>query len=133
MGIQEVIDYVMETPYNTNRAVLESMLDSIGGSEDSEMINVIMEVTPGMSFDFKCNYSYQELSSFDDESIIKLDEIWTNGGTDNEYHGFAYFKRADNYINIFTMPAFPGLSDLMVYTYRIDDTQISRVANSISA
>lgn len=31
MGIQEVVDYVMETPHNTNRAVLESMLDSIGG------------------------------------------------------------------------------------------------------
>ena len=29
MGIQEVIDYVMETPHNTNRAVLESMLNTI--------------------------------------------------------------------------------------------------------
>ena len=31
MGTQEVVDYVMETPHNTNRAVLESMLDSISG------------------------------------------------------------------------------------------------------
>ena len=29
MGTQEVVDYVMNSPHNTNRAVLESMLDSI--------------------------------------------------------------------------------------------------------
>ena len=37
MTKQQIIDYVMHTPYNTNKAVLESMLDSIssdgGGSE----------------------------------------------------------------------------------------------------
>ena len=35
MGTQEVVDYVMNSPHNTNRAVLESMLDSVssGGVE----------------------------------------------------------------------------------------------------
>ena len=134
MGKEQVMDYVMNSPENTNPAVLGNMLDSMGGSEDSETINVIMEVTPGMSFDFECNYSYQELLSFSDESIVKLDENWTNGQTDNEYHGFAYFKKADDYINIFTMPAIPyGSSSLTIYAYRINTTQIIRTANSINA
>lgn len=41
MGTQEVIDYVMNSPHNTNRAVLESMLDSIesgGGAEEGVLL-----------------------------------------------------------------------------------------------
>lgn len=34
MSKQDVVDYVMHTPYNTNKAVLESILDSIEGGGD---------------------------------------------------------------------------------------------------
>jgi len=31
MNKAEVLDYIMNTPHNTNRAVLSGMLDSFGG------------------------------------------------------------------------------------------------------
>mgnify|MGYP003303249220 CR=1 FL=1 len=33
MTIEQILDYVMHSPENTNRAVLESMLNTLGGSE----------------------------------------------------------------------------------------------------
>lgn len=46
MTKQEILDYVMKTPQNTNRAVLSGMLDEIGegGGSDSGLIVVNMVV-----------------------------------------------------------------------------------------
>ena len=45
MGTQEVVDYVMNSPHNTNRAVLNSMLNTVIQSESEasgEPTNIIM-------------------------------------------------------------------------------------------
>lgn len=47
MNKEEIIDYVMNTPNNTNRMILEQMLDELGGSEMTEesiMISAFYEV-----------------------------------------------------------------------------------------
>lgn len=45
MTKKEILDYVMNTPYNTNRAVLSSMLDQISGSGEDTSDLSIAEVT----------------------------------------------------------------------------------------
>lgn len=49
MSKQDILDYVMHSPYNTNRSVLEPMLESIGGitptGETSITSNGIHDVT----------------------------------------------------------------------------------------
>lgn len=42
---KEILDYVMNTPYNTNRAVLSSMLDQISSSGEDTSDLSIAEVT----------------------------------------------------------------------------------------
>ena len=45
MDKKEILDYVMNTPYNTNRAVLSSMLDQISSSGEDTSDLSIAEVT----------------------------------------------------------------------------------------
>ena len=45
MTKKEILDYVMNTPYNTNRAVLSSMLDQISSSGEDTGDLSIAEVT----------------------------------------------------------------------------------------
>ena len=47
MNKEQIVDYVMNTPNNTNRMILEQMLDELGGSgmiEESIMISAFYEV-----------------------------------------------------------------------------------------
>ena len=44
MGKQEVIDYVMTTPSNPNRAVLEGMLDSIAEAGNGTLLISIADI-----------------------------------------------------------------------------------------
>lgn len=41
MSKQDVIDYVMETPHNTNRAVLEGLVDTAPDGFDSGLVPII--------------------------------------------------------------------------------------------
>lgn len=45
MDKKTILDYVTETPGNTNRAVLESMLDSIesGSSDNTDLITIVFD------------------------------------------------------------------------------------------
>lgn len=45
MSKEQIIEYVMSSPYNTNRAVLESLLEDIGGG--TEDINILRFVELG--------------------------------------------------------------------------------------
>ena len=45
MTKKEILDYVMNTPYNTNRAVLSDMLNQISGSDEDINDLSIAEVT----------------------------------------------------------------------------------------
>ena len=47
MDKEQIIDYVMNSPANTNRAVLEGMLDEIGGGGTSEPLIVNFSVQNG--------------------------------------------------------------------------------------
>jgi hypothetical protein len=43
---QDIIDYVMHTPENTNRAVLQSLLDNFSGGSGTYIIKLIPDETP---------------------------------------------------------------------------------------
>ena len=123
MDKNKVLDYVTNTPGNTNRAVLSGMIDSISGGNDFPQVE--MEVTPGMSFEFKCNYSYEDLMNFEDRSIVQLDETWTNGQTDVEYHGLGFLEKRESAIYIYTMPVVEYAIH-KIYVYVIEAQSISR-------
>ena len=57
MTTKEVMDYVLESPYNTNPVILKQMLDNIGGGESGEGVTYetifegdaeMVGVAPGM-------------------------------------------------------------------------------------
>lgn len=58
MTKNDVMDYVMNSPGNTNRAVLSSMLDSIGGGGTGNLL--LHEVT----------------ETIEDEEVTRLDHTW---------------------------------------------------------
>lgn len=55
MAIKDVLDYVMETPHNTNRAVLKGLLEEIGRdtpvgpTEEWRIAGIYYVYSPGMS------------------------------------------------------------------------------------
>ena len=60
MGKEQIIDYVMNSPANTNRAVLEGMLDEIGGGGTSEPLIVIPHFNTEDNGEY-LNKTWQEL------------------------------------------------------------------------
>ena len=63
MDKNTILNYVTETPGNTNRAVLRSMLDSIASSSDVEVVSIIM--TPA--------------GATLDKTYIEIDEAYKSG------------------------------------------------------
>ena len=70
MGTQDVINYVMNTPGNTNRAVLGSMLDSIGSGSGNSIL--IVHFTNDNESDYQGKWSC-------DKNISDIDEALKNG------------------------------------------------------
>ena len=46
MDSQEIVDYVMETPGNTNPAILKQMIDGVSSSGGVEVIRIIPQSMP---------------------------------------------------------------------------------------
>ena len=43
MEVEQVLDYVMETPGNTNRTILKEMINSVGGEDNNTLFKVIAQ------------------------------------------------------------------------------------------
>lgn len=79
MNKQDIVNYVLETPYNTNKMVLESMLESLdgGGSGDNETLlwENSSKSTSRSSFD--TDVPLETISSYTKLKII-YHQVYTN-------------------------------------------------------
>lgn len=78
MTKKEILDYVMHTPYNTNRAVLSGMLDGLDATGESDLEKIVIYG------------SFKELA----DSIIFTPEIYP------QVESTFYIIRGTNYIGI---------------------------------
>ena len=65
MDKNDILDYVTETPGNTNRAVLSGMLDSIANAGGGDLIDVVFEM------DIKKNRPVSNYTPMDIATFIK--------------------------------------------------------------
>lgn len=69
MTKEEILEYVMNTPENTNRLVLNDMLNELinssGGSSDyfDLQINLLHDETKSSGYDFECDKTYAEIAA----------------------------------------------------------------------
>jgi hypothetical protein len=73
MTKQDIIDYVMHTPHNTNRAVLNSMLNQIGGENNPIVVKTIQSTIKNPFSDYFENIDVQNLHNeamFNDVTLI---------------------------------------------------------------
>ena len=112
MSKEDVINYVMTTPGNTNRAVLGSMLDSIKGDGEIPYPKIFMQVTPGMSFYYNClTHSYEDFIAFKDGDIVWLDEEWTNGQAEFAFHGLLMVRKVNDIVFLLNFPSYSSDTD----------------------
>ena len=116
MTIQDVLDYVMTTPYNTNRQILKSMLEEIseGGEEGGDIPTITPEeeTADGFVVDF---------------SELTTDFFILEGSTESYFGVFVIDENDTTYTllqpesggptEIFTMDTAEGLTEL---TYKED-------------
>ena len=123
MDKDTILNYVTETPGNTNRAVLGSMLDSIGGGGESEMFMVT--ITPdsniGSVTSGTMDKTYDEIVEANESGkfIIAFIQIGNGGGPDARMIPLAY----DGYF------AFHGSSTM----YHIPSSKVYELEISISS
>ena len=91
MDKETILNYVTETPGNTNRAVLGSMLDSIDSGGD-EMLVVGLIAQTG-SYDFTTDKTYDEIA----ESIYNGNYNIVLAGLNNVAGGKVHHLRVVNY------------------------------------
>lgn len=95
MDKNDILDYVMNTPGNTNRAVLSGMLDSMSGSGGDEMLVVSITVTPA--------------GATLDKTYIEIDEAYKSGKMifgkfifgNNKFFGDVYVRPLDSENNYY--------------------------------
>lgn len=91
MDKNDIIEYVMHTPHNTNRAVLGSMLDSMGSGGD-EMLVVGLTAQTG-NYDFTTDKTYDEIA----ESIYNGNYNIVLAGLNNIAGGKVHYLTEVNY------------------------------------
>ena len=91
MDKDTILDYVTETPGNTNRAVLSGMLDSMD-SGGNEMLVVGLIAQTG-NYDFTTDKTYDEIA----ESIYNGNYNIVLAGLNNVAGGKVHHLRAVNY------------------------------------
>ena len=103
MDKDTILDYVTETPGNTNRAVLGSMLDSIEGGGGSEVLVVHFKnsedsVSPFV--DYICDTEITVIQEALDNGtpVIGFVEAWMSG-TKEEMDPFFFFYNQQGYIS----------------------------------
>ncbi len=87
---KEILDYVSNTPYNSNRLVLETMLDDIASGSNNKCV---FEAT-GDNDEFTA-----ELTSGDATSDEAIWEFIFNSGEENEYTLYGTLIKVDNNTN----------------------------------
>ena len=82
MTKKEILDYVSETPYNTNRAVLSGMLDSISEGGDTITTQAI-SITENGTTTAPDGVAYNEITVNVEPPVVNAIAIDMNGGTFN--------------------------------------------------
>ena len=72
MDKNTILNYVTETPGNTNRAVLGSMLDSMGGSGTTQSQIVVKLLEQVDNFGFSTDKSFSEVVEFINNGIYNI-------------------------------------------------------------
>ena len=77
MSKQEILDYVMKTPYNTNPSILKNMLDDLSADGSGQNNIVIIknneELASGFSFNsFSEIYNYCKQNAFENLSVFYI-------------------------------------------------------------
>ena len=134
MDKNDILDYVIETPGNTNRAVLGSMLDSMGNSKEDNI--VIMKVESIMDAQTQtvtvtaCDKTAQEVFDLMSAGKVVVASIYVDvqvndstvqenyitimlyqyDATHHSYGGYAYVinDSSSNYIQVFHLYSSAG-------------------------
>ena len=107
MANKDILQYLRETPHNTNVNVVKGMMENGSGDGESEISypKIFIQVTPGMGFDYQClTHSYEDLIAFENDTLVWLDEEWTDGQTSNEFHGIMRLEKIDDVVFLLGLP-----------------------------
>ena len=87
--MDEIINYVMDTPGNTNPNVLRGMLQNNSGGSDNIFL---VKIRPGEEDDtFISDKTYEEITeAFNEDKIVIMEAPFLNGGIFSE----TYYRKA---------------------------------------
>lgn len=123
MEKQDVIDYVMETPMNTNPRILGQMLDELGGSAPSEPVVIMFRGVdgPGRTPVYTCDTTFEETLALVEKGCVNAITIPVSENAVKTVYTVESF--ADNFIDFVSMPYkySTGIS-VRQLTYTVDGT-----------
>ena len=90
MDKQQIINYVMDSPENTNPAILNQMIDEVGGSGNNE------EKYPVVWTDGTAGAGIIHIEYFDENDIIPILEFPSNDDIVNWSYPYIYGKDDDD-------------------------------------
>lgn len=136
MSYQNILEYLRESPNNTNVNVVKGMIRNSGGDGDEiSYPKISMQVTPGMAFKCEClSHSYEDFMNFENNILVWLDEEWTNGQTSNEFHGVMKLEKVNDVIFLLGL-SYSSYEDDSMYGfgglgYKVTTTKFSRISYS---
>ena len=123
MEKQEVIDYVMNTPMNTNPRILGQMLDELGGGSSEPVVIMFREVDdPGSTPVYTCDTTFEETLALVEKGCVNALSIPVSENVVKTAYTVGYFS--DNFIDFVSMPNKSSSTDISVHqlTYNANGT-----------
>ena len=137
MTNKDILQYLRESPNNTNVNVVKGMIENLIDEDGDEISypKISMQVTPGMAFKCKClSHSYEDFMNFENNILVWLDEEWTNEQTSNEFHGIMKLVKINDVIFLLQPPYSSYENDSMYgfggLGYKVTTTKFSRLSYS---
>ena len=100
MTKQNIIDYIMQTPENTNPAILNQFLDEIGGSGSGDFSTATITVVNGTDSEIGLNFNVACVNEGQFDTYASLSPLQPNASVDvivPLYRGASTFFSSSGY------------------------------------
>ena len=128
MDKQEILDYVMNTPGNTNRAVLSSMLNSVGSGSgsggDSDFI-----IHAELSYNIDESGGLELVIDSIDKTFDEVNDAYNSGKIPRIIaHYYLQNPNVDRYMLLnFVTVSVPRTGDFIIFSFQCNHTYINDV------
>lgn len=113
MGKEDIIDYVMKTPENTNPNILRSLLDSEANNN-----KYIVTLTPtSLDYSGTMDKTVAEINAAYEAGQQIVFRVYTGDGTYNEADCTIRYKNGDNTYPSFNAYLVDGNNNVLIFAY----------------